>query len=71
MAAAISSSVCTTAPPAFGKLAIIYSIISDAGVIGYAAINLEPAEIAPSPIASFPIIYKCGALSVATNSKSP
>jgi hypothetical protein len=39
-------------------LAIIYSITSDAGVIGYAAINCEPAAIAPNPMASLPILMQ-------------
>jgi hypothetical protein len=33
-------------------------------IIGYAAINCEPAAIAPNPMASLPIIYRCGSASV-------
>ncbi|WRN71705.1 hypothetical protein UM760_00655 [Staphylococcus aureus] len=32
---------------------------------------MKPAAIAPNPMASLPIIYRCGSASVDSNSKSP
>jgi len=46
--AAISSSICKYVPSIFGSRLDMISAISDAGVIGYPAKNLQPAAIAPS-----------------------
>jgi len=52
--APISSSICKNVPSNFGSLAAMISAISEAGVMGYPAKNLQPAASAPSAQASFP-----------------
>ena len=52
--AAISSSGCTTAMSKSLALLARYSIMGVVGVMGYAAINLQPAASAPRAMASLP-----------------